>query len=126
MASCFFCPNCWKEIDGKTIICSYCEYDISEYTKLSYEEKLINALRHPVRENRMMAIRLLGELRSTAALPSFAEILETEDDYYVITVIILALNKIGNEECGKMIRRLKTHKSRLVRKTATEALSEIS
>ena len=74
----------------------------------------------------MMAIRLLGELRSKAALPSFAAILETEEDYYVITVIILALDKIGTEESTNMIRRLKTHKSRLVRKTATEVLSEIS
>jgi HEAT repeat protein len=126
MVSHFFCPNCWKEIDGRATVCPHCEYDISEYTKLSYEEKLINALRQPIRENRMMAIRLLGELRSKAALAPFAAILETEEDFYVITIIILALDKIGNEESRNMIQRLKTHKSRLVRKAATKVMSEIS
>jgi len=126
MVSHFFCPHCWKDTDGRAIVCPHCEYDISEYTKLSYEEKLINALRQPIRENRMMAIRLLGELRSKAALAPFAAILETEEDFYVITIIILALDKIGNEESRNMIQRLKTHKSRLVRKAATKVMSEIS
>lgn len=126
MAPCFFCPHCWKEIGGQTNVCPHCEWNILGYTKLSYEEKLINALRHPVRENRMMAIRLLGDLQSKAALPSLAAILETEEDFYVITVIIHALRKIDSEESRNMIRHLKTHKSRLVRKTANEVLSEIS
>ena len=126
MASCFFCPNCWKEIAGRATVCPNCESDIFEYTNLSYEEKLISALRHPIREYRMMAIRFLGELQCKAALPAFAAILETEEDFYVIVVIILALDKIGSEESRNMIRRLKTHKSRLVRKTATQVLPEIS
>lgn len=126
MASCFFCPDCWKEIDALATICPHCGYTILEYESLSYEVKLIRALRHPIRENRMMAIRLLGELRSKAALSSLAAILETEEDFYVIRVIIVALEKIGNEESRDMIRSLKTHKSRLARKAATQALPEIS
>jgi hypothetical protein len=37
---------------------------------------LIRALEHPDRETRMMAIQLLGELRSTSALPTFKSILQ--------------------------------------------------
>lgn len=118
MASHFFCPNCWKEIDARAIVCPHCKYDTAEFASLPFEEKLIYTLRHPVRENRMMAIRLLGEMRSKAALSSFAAMLETEEDFYVIRVIIVALEKIGNEESRDMIRRLKTHTSRLVRKAA--------
>ena len=106
-------------------LCPHCGYAISEYESLSYEKKLICALKHPVRENRMMAIQMLGELQSHAALPIFASILETEEDFYVIREIILALDKIGIVEGKNMIRRLKTHKSKLVRKTA-QILHDIS
>ena len=99
-------------------LCPHCGYAISEYESLSYEKKLICALKHIVRENRMMAIQMLGELQSHAALPYFADILETEEDFYVIREITHALNKIGGEESKKLIRRLKTHKSKLIRSMA--------
>ncbi len=101
-----------------TDICPHCGYAISEYESLSYEKKLICALKHPVRENRMMAIQILGELQSHAALSYFADILETEEDFYIIREIIQALNKIGGEESKELIRRLKTHKSKLIRNMA--------
>jgi len=114
----FFCPDCWKEIDERTTVCPHCEYDISEYANLSYERKLICALRHPIRENRMMAIQLLGETHSHMALPYFAAILETEEDFYIIREILYSLEKIGNTESRNIIRRLRTHKSKMVRETA--------
>jgi HEAT repeat protein len=124
MASCFFCPNCWKEINAQADSCEYCSYDLKKCKNLSYEEKLINALRHPVRENRMIAIQVLGELRSRAALTMFASILETEEDFYVIREIMRALEKIGGAESKEMILRLKTHKSKLIRSAAKRLSSE--
>jgi HEAT repeat protein len=118
MAACFFCPDCWIEIAVGTKTCPHCGYVIAEYESLSYEKKLIRALRHPVRENRMMAIQVLGELRSRAALPMFASVLKIEEDFYVTREIILALEKIGGTESKKIIRRLKTHKSKLIRSAA--------
>ena len=114
----FFCPHCWKEINAQADQCPYCAYNLKEYKNLSFEEKLINALGHPVRENRMMAIQVLGELRSRKALPVFASILETEEDFYVIREIMLALEKIGGAESKKMLLCLKTHKSKLIRNLA--------
>jgi HEAT repeat protein len=119
----YFCPDCWKEIDECTTVCPHCKYDISEYGNLSYEGKLICALRHPIRENRMMAIQLLGEMHSHMALPYFAAILETEEDYFVIREIIYSLERIGNTEGKNIIRRLRTHKSKLVRKIAKQLSS---
>jgi HEAT repeat protein len=66
----------------------------------------------------MMAIQVLGELRSRAALPMFASVLKIEEDFYVTREIILALEKIGGTESKKIIRRLKTHKSKLIRSAA--------
>lgn len=115
MSSRFFCPHCWKEVNAQADSCGYCSYDLKKYKNLSYEEKLINALRHPVRENRMIAIQVLGKLRSRKALPMFASILETEEDFYIIREIMLALEKIGGAESKKILLCLKTHKSRLIR-----------
>lgn len=120
MATHFFCPNCWQEIDERIIICPYCEYDILKHADLSYEERLICALRHPIDDSRMLAIQLLGDMRSRKALPHFATILETEDDFYIIREIIFSLAKIGNTECIDLIRRMKTHTSQLVRRVAEE------
>ena len=118
-----FCPDCWKEIGERTTVCPHCRYDISRYANLSYERKLIGALRYPVRENRMMAIQSLGEMYSRVALPYFAAILETEEDFFVIREILYSLEKIGNTESRNIIRRLMTHKSKMVRETAKRLIS---
>ena len=123
MSSRFFCPHCWKEINAQDDSCEYCGYNFKKYKNLSYEKKLINALLHPVRENRMMAIQVLGALRSRLALPMFASILETEKDFYVIREILIALHKIGAAESKKMILQLKTHQSALIRSEVEHLLS---
>ena len=119
----YFCPACWKEIDERTTVCPHCKYDISEYDNLSYERKLICALRHPIRENRMMAIQSLGEMHSHMAFPYFTAILETEEDFFVIREILYSLEKIGNTESKNIIRCLRTHKSKMVRKIAKQLSS---
>src|SRR5512135_1720063 len=80
----YYCPHCWKEIEAGAIQCPHCLYALADHERLSYEEKLLRALGHPIRENRMLAIQLLGELRSTAALPAFEAILRAEEDPYVV------------------------------------------
>lgn len=77
----FFCPNCWNEIAEGNSICPYCGFDLSSYDTLSYEQKLILSAKHPIRENRMIAIQLLGKLRSQAAPPVFESILASERDF---------------------------------------------
>jgi len=71
-------------------------------------------LRHPIRENRMMAIQLLGEIKSEKAVLVFASILESENDFYVIREIINSLNKIGSFESMDLIRKMNNHPSKLV------------
>lgn len=119
----FFCPQCWEEIPESALDCPHCRYDLSSYERLSYEEKLILSLRHPVRENRMMAIRLLGELKSEGALAALESVLESEEEFYVLRQTIYALAKMGNAESMQMIRSLRKHPSRLVRTVAAKVAS---
>jgi len=89
---------------------------MSDYDSCSFEEKLIHALSHPVRENRMMAVQLLGEMKSEKAVAAFATILETEKDFYMIREMINSLKKIGTPEGIRLIQKQGSHPSRLVRK----------
>jgi HEAT repeat protein len=111
----YFCPNCWKEIESQEVKCPHCGYDLSTYMSLTQEQKLIFALRHPIRENRMIAIQLLGDLKSPPAIAFFAPLLETEEDFYVLREIVRSLVKIGSREGKELIRKLENHPSKLVR-----------
>jgi HEAT repeat protein len=116
MALRFFCPGCWMQIGEKADRCLHCGYALKDFQGLSYEQKLFLALHHPVRENRMMAIRILGDLASQAAVPALGDLLECEKDYYVIREIIGSLFKIGGPEAIQRIERLQGHHSEMVRK----------
>ncbi len=116
----YYCPNCWNEIEAGDTQCPYCLYSLDDYERLTYEEKLMLALEHPIRESRMMAIRLLGELRSRLAVPAFGAILQQEEDFYVIREIAQALARIGTEESRDLLRSLKHHRSALIRKLASD------
>jgi len=122
MALRFFCPGCWMEFGEKADRCPHCGYALKEFQGLSYEQKLLMALHHPVRENRMMAIRILGDLTSQAAVPALGNLLEQEKDYYVIREIIGSLFKVGGTEAIQRIERLQGHPSEMVRKLSRAAM----
>lgn len=103
-------------------MCPRCGYDLSDYQALPYETKLLLALKHPVREYRMLAIYVLGEMRSRAAVPALKSIVdgEGEEDYYTIREVIHSLGRIDTEESRELIERCRSHKSRLIRADAEE------
>jgi HEAT repeat protein len=111
-----FCPYCWREIQRGIQTCPYCGSDLREFEKLSYEQKLLRATDHPIRENRMLAIQLLGDLRSSPAVDVFKNLLETEQDIYVIGEIVRALRAIGDANAHSVLEQLRSHPSRLIRK----------
>ncbi len=119
-----YCPGCWNEIDPPEDHCPCCSYRMRDYDDLPYEMKLVNALSHPIRETRMLAIELLGELRSTSALPAFSSILRAEGDIYILREIARSLARIGNEESRVLLTNLKSHTASLVSRLAEELLRE--
>ena len=120
----YYCPHCWKEIEAGAIQCPHCLYALADHERLSYEEKLLRALRHPIRENRMLAIQLLGELRSASALPAFEALLRDEEDPYVVREVARAVARIGGDEGRAMLHRLKAHRATIVRNAVEVFLGE--
>jgi hypothetical protein len=116
----FFCPQCWKEIPESALECPHCCYDLSGYERLSYEEKLILALRHPLPENQLMAVRLLGDLRSVRAVDCFQKMLAIETEFYLVREVVRSLRRIGTAEAAAAVMGLRGHPSHLVRKMVRE------
>lgn len=85
-----FCPSCWREIEPSVEQCPVCQFDLAAYWRLSYQGKLFLALRHPIRENRLIAIQILGDLKCEQALGAFREILREEDHFYVLRDVLQA------------------------------------
>jgi len=121
----FFCPYCWKEVPAEVSVCPYCGADLQEFSKLSYEEKLLHALNHPVRESRLLAIRLLGQLGSHKALPHFERLLWAEMDVYVVQEVLLALARLATDESHALLTDAATrHPLPLVRHWAQQLLAK--
>jgi hypothetical protein len=110
-----FCPNCWVETRPAAPVCSCCGFRLAAFDALGYEGKLLLSLKHPVPENRMLAIQLLGELKSRPATLVFATIINEEVDPYALRAIVHALARIGGEESWTILGRLRSHPSVIVR-----------
>jgi HEAT repeat protein len=63
----------------------------------------------------MIAIQLLGELRSVSAIPAFREMIQTEPDFYTVREIVRSLRKIGGKDAEDVLSSLRNHESRMIR-----------
>jgi HEAT repeat protein len=115
-----FCPNCWKTVDADADKCDACGFQLADYDSASYERKLLAALRHPVRENRLLAVQVLGRIPSRRAVPEFRRLLEAESDYYLLKEVLLALATIGTPQAIALLQEARRHSSRLVQKLARD------
>jgi predicted amidophosphoribosyltransferase len=116
-----YCPNCWIEIGPQDSVCPNCGFRMAAFDTLGYEGKLLLALKHPITENRTLAIQLLGEIKSRSAVSAFATLLDEEEDPYILRAITCALARIGGDPARAVLSRLISHPSGLVRQTAEDA-----
>jgi HEAT repeat protein len=122
----FYCPNCWAELRGNEETCPECGYKLENFETLSYEEKLIEALHHPVAQRRNMAAQVLGNLNSQRALQEFAKIMDEEtEDYYLNRAILLAAAKIEYPERKQILMKGLKHSSPMIAKLAQELIDLI-
>lgn len=119
----FFCPNCWNRIAEGTNRCPSCGFDLKRTAALTYPEQLVLSLRHSVPEYRLTAAQILGQLGSTAALPEFQRIIETENDYYLLREVLNALNRIDDPQARQLLKAAAQHRSALVAQFARELLT---
>ena len=120
----FYCPQCWREVPADATECPSCGYDISAHEALSYEEKLIAALAHPIRENRLFAIQALGDPAYRGALPHLAKVLREAQDYYVLRETLVALSRIDSPESRALIVQATEHPSKLGRNFANQLVAK--
>jgi hypothetical protein len=119
------CPGCFAEIPAEAVRCPVCGFDLAAYDGLDFEERLLLATRHPIREHQMMAVQVLGQRRSRLALARFADILANERDPYVCLVVLRALRNYPPDVALSLVRAAEGHRSRLVARFARELEAEL-
>ena len=112
------CPLCGEDADACKCQWPFCQHPSLDVHGLPLDEKLHLALTHPARENRMLAIELLGELRNPSALVAFRKLLATERDPHAVVEVARATARIGGDEATRILAGLKSHESAMVREVA--------
>jgi HEAT repeat protein len=98
----WFCLECFAELDAGASHCPQCGASLGDSD--AYEAKLIRALNHRLPDRQVLAARILGELRSHAAIPRLAALADDPSDPYLAAEAARALALI--EPDHPVVRRL--------------------
>ena len=114
----FFCPVCWKEIRQAETICPCCNIHLSEYENKHFEEKLINALRHPERETVQRAVYLLGKRKSVKAAKPLLDLFKQTNNTFLKIAILNALQEVDTPAARECICKVIDSDTGLLRRMA--------
>ena len=121
----YYCPACWCEIAETQSHCLACGFELVQDKALTFEEKLLRTMEHPVAEKRYLAIQILGELGSQAALPGLEKLLDTEvNDIYALRETLAALSKIQGPRSRELLQKASRHPYPLIRQLAERFLDK--
>lgn len=119
----YYCPACWSEIQEGNSICPFCGFELAQDSHLSFENKLLKTLDHPVQDQRILAIRLLGNINSHQAIPHFKEKLRNlELPVFEVAEILIALNKIPGLASQLLIYEALDHPYPIIQNQAEKLL----
>ncbi|OPX64865.1 MULTISPECIES: HEAT repeat domain-containing protein [unclassified Methanoregula] len=121
MSTTFFCPFCGISGQEAGEVCTRCGKSLDSWKEHPFEERLLLTLRHPITEQRMLAIRILGQRRYERAVPFFAEMIAAGQDVYTLREIVSALARINSPESRALADRLGKHPSPVVREACDRA-----
>lgn len=123
----YFCPNCWVELSFDQQICPQCGYVLDAFDSLTYEDKLLAALKHILPDRRIMAAQILGNLHSVRALKEFESIVAGgEENYYLLRAVLLAAAKIDHPDRQRILQKATHHSSALVAALAVRLLETLA
>ena len=88
----WFCPECFAELPSASPSCLQCGARWNG--KDAYEHKLVQALDHRLSDRRVLAARILGELRSETGVSRLAALAEERLDPYLAAEAARALARI--------------------------------
>ena len=120
----FYCPACWKEIREDDKKCQRCGSDLTVLDQKSFDEKLIQALGHPVRETARMAVWILGERKTVEAVAPLIRLFDETENPFLQREILDTLDKIGTEDALNFIMESLDHHVSIVRRRAWEIMNE--
>ncbi len=119
----FYCYHCWSDFEEASDYCPKCGKELSSFSALNFQDKLILALDHPERLTLQRVIWIIGNLRLEKSVPKLSILAKDCQDFVIVTEIINTLIKIGSAEAVKIVEELSTHPSGIIRKYASEALN---
>jgi HEAT repeat protein len=119
-----FCSACWTELDPYADRCPRCGASFNEGVEEGYPSKLVRALDHQLPDRRLVAARILGQLRVQAAVPRLLEIMRNDAGPYVTAEAVVALGRIGDQAGLKEVRRVASQGPAVVRAAAHQVLRE--
>ncbi|MDF2952864.1 MAG: hypothetical protein OD816_000109 [Thermodesulfobacterium sp.] len=62
----WFCPFCWTELkDDVTKFCPKCKNDLTSFSNLSFEDKLLLSLKTPCFSKQKIRNRVFGKLKKS-------------------------------------------------------------
>jgi HEAT repeat protein len=115
----WFCPDCLADVDPEAERCPSCGAP-TDTDDRTYEQKLVRALDHHLSDRRLLAGRILGDLRSRAAVPRLAEAAMDPTDLYFAAEAARSLALIDPKH--PVVRRMRDSVPVLARAAVREVL----
>ncbi|MCX7987850.1 MAG: hypothetical protein N2647_00195 [Thermodesulfovibrio sp.] len=110
----FFCPSCWRGISENIVICPYCNYDLKDFNALSYDDKLILSLKHPVKEIRRLIIFIIGLKKLKKALIELERMIDYEEDPIILMEIVKTLRQINDKGSRAILDKMRSHRFSII------------
>ncbi len=119
----WFCPFCWAEVQENTKVCPKCNKNLTEFSNLSFEEKLILALKNPITQNRLLVIYILGKIKSKKAVNSLGKMLLENRDTLELCAIAKTLKQINTPEAIDFLKKAYYTKNSILKKCILNLLN---
>jgi HEAT repeat protein len=117
----WFCPPCFAELPETAGTYLQCGADLVGSGR-DFEAALVNALRHPLHDRRLIAACVLGRRRAVTAVPALIRVAEDSSDPYLSAEATRALVAIGTADGLAVACRLASDGPVVTRVAAREAL----
>ncbi len=104
-------------------MCPYCGADIVAYENKGFEEKLINALRHPERETVQRAVYILGRLKSVKAVKPLFALFRQTDNTFLKLEILNTLHGIRVPEAKEFFMKVIDFDTGIIKRVAQELIN---
>ena len=115
----WFCFHCYGRNDRPSGRCETCGDPIEPPHELSYDERLIWALDHPLPGTAIMAAQVLGVRRPAAAVESLRRAVAAQRDPYLAAEALRALVAVeGIQATRPLLRQLAAEGPLLLRRVA--------